>query len=120
MLADAVISGASGLLMVFGAGFLASLLGLPEALLLYAGVSLLPFAVFVSYASTREHLNRAAIWAVMIANALWAAASVALLLSGWITPNFLGTAFIIFQALVVAVFTEIQYLGVRRSNTAVA
>jgi len=120
LLADALISGATGLLMLIGANVLASILGLPEALLRYAGLVLLPYGSLVAYVATREQLRRWAVWAVIIANAIWAVDSIILLLSGWLTPNALGYAFIIFQALVVAAFAEIQYIGLRRSMTTVA
>ncbi len=120
LLADALISGATGLLMLIGANVLASILGLPEALLRYAGLVLLPYGALVAYVATREQLRRWAVWAVIIANAIWAVDSIILLLSGWLTPNALGYAFIIFQALVVAAFAEIQYIGMRRSMTTVA
>jgi glucose uptake protein GlcU len=120
LLADAFISAATGLLMLIGANVLASLLGLPEALLRYAGLVLLPYGALVAYIATREQLRRWAVWAVIIANAIWAVDSIILLLSGWLTPNALGYAFIIFQALVVAAFAEIQYIGLRRSMTTVA
>jgi glucose uptake protein GlcU len=120
LLADALISGATGLLMLIGANVLASLLGLPEALLRYAGLVLLPYAALVAYVATREQLRRWAVWAVIVANAIWAVDSIILLLSGWLTPNALGYAFITFQALIVAAFAEIQYFGLRRSMTTVA
>jgi glucose uptake protein GlcU len=120
LLADALISAATGLLMLIGANVLASILGLPEALLRYAGLVLLPYAALVAYVATREQLRRWAVWAVIVANAIWAVDSIILLLSGWVTPNALGYAFIIFQALVVAAFAEIQYIGLRRSMTTVA
>jgi glucose uptake protein GlcU len=120
LLADALISGATGLLMLIGANVLASLLRLPEALLRYAGLVLLPYGALVAYVATREQLRRWAVWAVIVANAIWAVDSIILLLSGWLTPNAIGYAFIIFQALVVAAFAEIQYIGLRRSVTTVA
>jgi uncharacterized membrane protein YoaK (UPF0700 family) len=115
-----VLTGATGLLLLLGAPFLAGLLELPEVLLRSAGLVLLPFVAFVAYVATREHFHRSAIWTVIGVNALWAAASVALLLSGWVAPNLFGAAFVIFQAVVVAVFAELEYLGVRRSVTSVA
>jgi hypothetical protein len=120
LLADAVITGATGLVMFFGAGVLARLLELPEALLRYAGLALLPFVAYVAYVATREHVHRPAVWAVILLNALWVAASIVLLLSGWVAPNALGVVFVVVQALAVAVFADIQYLGVRRSMTTVA
>jgi hypothetical protein len=47
-------------------------------------------------------------------------ASIELRLSGWVAPNALGVVFVVVQALAVAVFADIQYLGVRRSMTTVA
>jgi hypothetical protein len=120
LLADAVITGTTGLVMFFGASVLASLLELPAALLRYAGLALLPFVAYVAYGATRERVHRSAVWAVILLNALWVAASIVLLLSGWVAPNALGAVFVIVQALAVAVFADIQYLGVRRSMTTVA
>ena len=118
LLADAATSGATGLLMMLGAGAAGELLGVPDALLRYAGLTLLPFAALVALLATRENLWRAGVWAVVVCNALWAADSVLLLLTGWIEPNELGIAFIVAQALVVAVFAELEYLGLRRSDGA--
>jgi hypothetical protein len=120
LLADAAASAATGLLMLFGAGLSEQLLGLPRALLQYAGLSLLPFAAFIAYLATRENLSRTGSWAVIICNAVWAADSILLLLSGWVEPNRLGHAFIIAQALAVAIFAELEYFGLRRVRVAVA
>lgn len=117
LLADAVISGAAGLLMFLGAGLLASLLQLPEALLRYAGLILLPWFAFVAYIATRDSPPRSAVWAVIVINTLWVAGSIVLLLSGWVAPNALGVAFVIAQALVVGILAEMQYFGLRRSRT---
>lgn len=120
LLADAVVSGASGLLMSTAAGFLANLLALPEGLLRYAGLALLPYGALVTWVATRQSLQRPAVWALIVVNALWAIDSIVLLLSGWIQPNALGYAFVVAQALVVALFAEIQYMGLRRSAASVA
>jgi hypothetical protein len=117
LLADALISGATGLLMFLGAGFLTGLLALPEPLLRYAGLALLPFAAFVAFVATRERLNRMLVWDVIILNALWTIGSIVLLVSGWVAPNMLGAAFVIFQAVVVGVFAELQFIGVRRTTS---
>jgi hypothetical protein len=119
LLADALISGATGLLMFLGAGFLTGLLALPEPLLRYAGLALLPFAAFVVFVATRERLNRMLVWDVIILNALWTIGSIVLLVSGWVAPNMLGAAFVIFQAVVVGVFAELQFIGVRRTTAVV-
>jgi glucose uptake protein GlcU len=111
---DAVASGATGLMMIAGAGLVEGLLGLPAALLRGAGIVLMPYVAFVIYAGTRETIARPAVWAIIVANALWAAASAFLLVSGWVAPTALGTAFVIAQAVVVALLGELQYVGLRR------
>lgn len=118
LFADAAASGATGLLMAFAAGPLADLLALPEALLRYAGLALLPFAALVAGLALRETLARPAVWAVIVCNALWAVDCVALAFGGWVEPSGLGLAFILMQALVVAGLAEAQYVGLRRSAAA--
>ena len=120
LLADAVSTGASGLLLVLAAEVLAPMLRLPPALLLYSGVSFLAFAALVGAAAARRSLPRAAAWAIVLYNALWAAASVAFLLSGAARPTALGYAFVLAQAAFVAGMAELQYAGLRRSTTAAA
>ena len=118
LLADAATSGASGLLMTFAAGPLADWLGVPAALLRYAGLSLFPFAALVACLATREAPPRRAVWAVIVLNALWAADSLLLLAGGWVGATAVGYAFIVAQALVVAAFAEAQYVGLRRTPAA--
>ena len=118
LLADAATCLASGLLLALGAGPLESHMGLPAGVSRYAGVGLLPFAAFLAYLATRASLSPAAVWAVIVLNALWTVDSILLLLSGWIEPTGLGNAFVIFQALGVAMFAALEYLGLRKSAVA--
>jgi len=120
LFADAVTSGATGMLMILSAGFLEQLLGVPAALLRYSGFGLLPFAAVVSLVAARTDPSRGAVWAILVLNALWAADSILILLTGWIEPTGLGYAFIIGQALVVAAFAELQYVGLRKFHPTTA
>lgn len=120
LLGDAFASGAMGLLLVAVAAPLAGVLGLPESLLRIAGASLLPFAAIVAWIGTRAEPPRAAVWAVVAYNALWAVESFALLLFGWYAPSALGIAFVVAQAVVVAAFAEMQVFGLRAARTAPA
>jgi hypothetical protein len=115
LLADAIASGATGLLLIVGAGLLESFTNIPVALARDAGLVLIPYVAFVATVGTRENIMRGAVWAIIAANAVWALASVALLVSGWIAPNVLGVIFVAMQAAVVAVFGELQFIGLRWS-----
>ena len=114
LLLDAAASGGSAALLIAGAGLLDALLGLPAALMREAGLILVPFVALVAWVGTREQASRAAVWAIIAANALWVAASLGLLVSGWVAPTALGYAFVIAQAAVVALFAELQYAGLKR------
>jgi hypothetical protein len=114
LILDALASGATALLMIAGAGLVAGLLGLPAALLRGAGLVLLPYVAFVVYTGTRDAISRSAVWLIIVANVAWAAASALLLVSGWVSPTALGYAFVITQAVVVALLGELQYMGLRR------
>jgi hypothetical protein len=116
---DAAASGATALLMIAAASPLGGLLGLPADLLRGAGLVLVPYVALVIYTATRATVSRPAVWSIVVANVLWAAASALLLVSGWVAPNGLGYAFVIGQAAVVALLGELQYMGLaRRAATA--
>jgi hypothetical protein len=118
LLADAAASGATGLMMIAGAGLLEGLLGLPTALMREAGLVLIPYVAFVAYVGTRATISRPAVQATIAMNVLWVAASIGLLMSGYVAPTVLGYAFVIFQAVVVGVFAELQLIGLRRTAAA--
>jgi hypothetical protein len=116
LLADAVTSAACGILMLVGAGFLTGLLGLPPSLLRTSGAILVPYAALVAYLGTRETLPRMVVWAVILGNAVWAVDSLLLLASGWVEPTRAGNVFVVVQALAVAMYAELQFMGLRRSH----
>jgi hypothetical protein len=118
LLADAIFSGASALLLSLGAGALAPLLDLPQALLRETGLFLIAYTALVGWLGTRPSIPRALVAIVVAGNAAWTIASVALLFSGWVTPNLLGEILVAAQAIVVGVFAELQYVGMRRSEVA--
>jgi len=114
LLADAVASAATGLLLALGAQYLTDLLGLPVAIMRYAGMSLLPFAAIVLLVGLRSNPPRAAVLAIVAYNALWAIDSLVLLASGFVNPTMLGAAFVIAQAAAVGAFAMLQWAGLKR------
>jgi hypothetical protein len=117
---DAVFSGVSALLLSFGAGALAPLLSLPEALLRETGLFLIAYAALVGWLGTRQSMPKALVWIVVAGNAAWTVASIALLFSGSVSPNLLGEAFVAMQAIAVGAIAELQVVGLRRSGDALA
>ena len=116
LVADAAISGATGVLLVLAAGVLAQPLAVPESLLRSAGVVLIPFAMYVGLVARRDAVPRASVLAIIGLNVAWVVASLWLVVGGPIQPNVLGYAFIVGQAVAVAVFAEIQYVGLRKAG----
>jgi hypothetical protein len=120
LLADATFSGISALGLTFGAGAFASLLDLPEVLLLETGLFLIVYAILVGWLGTRQAMPKMLVAIVISGNAAWTLASIALLFSGTVTPNLLGEAFVAAQAIATGVLAELQYIGLRRSGGALA
>jgi len=120
LLADAVASGATGLLLIAGADLLTGLLGLPVALMREAGLLLVPYVALVAFVGTREAISRPAVQAIIALNLLWVVGSMGLLMGGWVAPTALGTAFVIAQAVAVGVFAELQFIGLRRQDAVAA
>ena len=119
ILADAIFSGISAVVLTFGAGMLAPLLNLPEALLRETGLFLIAYAALVGWLGTRSSMPKMLVGIVIAGNAAWTLGSIALLFSGAVTPNLLGEAFVAIQAVATGVFAELQYIGLRRSGGAV-
>lgn len=118
--ADAVVSGAMALLLSLAAGTLSRLLALPQPLLLETGLFLIGYAALVGWLGTRNVLPRVLVLIVIGGNGLWTLSSVALLLSGAVAPNALGIAFVLIQATAVGIFAELQFIGLKRSDAALA
>lgn len=115
ILADATFSGASAVLLTLGAGALAPLLNLPEALLRETGLFLIAYATLVGWLGTRQAMPKPLVAIVIAGNAAWTLASIALLFSGEISPNLLGEAFVAAQAIAVGALAELQYTGLREA-----
>ena len=112
---DAAACAATGLLLAFGAGSLSSPLGFPAAFLTGAGLVLLPCAAILAWLASRETLPRLAVLTVIGINLLWVADSILILVARWFSPTGLGIGFVLAQAGAVAVITELEMIGLKRS-----
>jgi len=109
--ATCVIMGAA---LLLGASALSELLAIDGMVLRGAGAVLLPFAAFVFWTASRSAVPTWAVWTIVALNLLWTAESLVMLVAGWLTPNALGVAFVVAQALAVAVIAELEMMAVRR------
>lgn len=116
LLADAATCLATGLLMTAGSSLLADLTHIPAGLLMAAGLSLFPIAALITFVSMRPGTWPFGVWLVIAGNIGWVVGSLYLLVPGVIAPNALGYAFLIVQALAVAVLTELEITGIRRAT----
>lgn len=110
---DALASGALGLLFVAGSIVLDGLLGIPTAALLSLGAFLVVWAAVLRVVSTRAVINHAAVWAVVVLNALWVVDSIAVIAFGWFDLTGVGVALVLAQAGAVAVFIAMQARALR-------
>src|SRR6476620_10515881 len=119
LLADAIFSGVAAVALTLGAGALAPLLNLPEALLRETGLFLIAYTALVGWLATRSTVAKVRILIVIVGNAAWTLGSIALLFSGAVSPNLLGQVFVVVQAVATGVFAELQYVGLRKSGETV-
>ena len=110
---DAATCVATGALLSLDSSPLAPMLGLPAELLFYAGLSLFPIAAFMLWVAMRRDIPRPGVWLVILGNAGWVVGSIALLFAYYTTV--LGLAFVIAQAVVVALLAELEHTGLRRA-----
>jgi hypothetical protein len=111
---DAAVSGAAGLGMLIGAAQLEGLLGIPAQYLWPFGLLFILYAAGLAYGSNRPSINRRFAWTVIILNAIWVVDSLILLASGILPLTGAGWWTILVQALIVADFAIVQYVGLRR------
>jgi hypothetical protein len=113
---DAIGTAATGLLMAAGGSAVDTLTGIPAIAMHIIGAFLVIFAGAVGVLSTRRTINRKAVWAVILVNAVWIIDSVVTLAATVWPVTTPGMIAIIAIAVVVAVFAELEYLGLRRMS----
>ncbi len=113
---DSLASGVMGLGLTFASGPLSPLLGLPQPLLLGLGLVCIGWAGITGWLSRRPTLRRSAVWAVIALNAIWVVESLLVAFGGWVSLTGVGLAFVLTQALAVAIFAEAQWIGLRRAG----
>jgi hypothetical protein len=116
LLADAAISGAAAVAMMAGSAFLPPLLGLPAELLLWAGVAMIPFVAGLALVIRQNQVAAGVIVAIIAINIAWVLASLVVAFGPAFAPTLLGKVFVVAQAATVALFAELQIIGLRRAR----
>lgn len=118
LLIDAAASAATATLLIAGTSLLETWLNIPAVVIREAGLILAPYIAFVVIVATRPQISTRAVWFVIACNAAWTVASFAIL--AFISPNALGTTFVVGQALAVAALGVLQWAALRKSAVSVA
>jgi hypothetical protein len=96
----------AGVLMAAAGAPIAALTELPQLLLFWAGLALLPVAVLFFVMSRMAPLPKPLLWIAVLGNLAWLVASIGVL--AMVPANALGAAFVLAQAAVVAVLTVLE------------
>lgn len=112
---DAVATGAVGVLSLAAGPALDGLLGIPLSLLITVGVFLIAYAAAIWIVATRRRVSRLAAWTAVAINVVYAVDAIVVAAAGWFALSTLGTAFVVFQAVAVALFATAQFYALRRS-----
>jgi hypothetical protein len=111
---DAAVTGANGAAYLLAASLLQDLLGVPSGTLRGLGGFLLAYAAAVALVAARPVVSAVGTLAIVAANALWAAGSIAAVAAGAFDLTGIGTAWVLLQAAVVAGFAAVQLTALHR------
>ena len=118
LLIDAAASAATATLLIAGTSLLETLLAIPATVIREAGLILAPYIALVVFVATRPQISTRSVRLIIACNAAWTAASFAIL--AFISPNGLGVAFVIGQALAVAALGVLQWAALRKGAISIA
>lgn len=112
---DAVAACVSGIALLIAGPLLADTLGIPLGVIWPLGILLIGFAAVVWAVQARPRLDRPAVWAVIATNGAWVATSLLAVALGWLPLTGLGTELVIAQAVLGALLTDLEFVGLRRT-----
>ncbi len=110
---DAITCAAMAALLLLMPGLVAGLTQITPSVLFWAGLILVPVAIFMMVIARSLMPPAWTVQVVIAGNVLWVLASVILPLSGWIAPNALGWTFLLLQAAIVTVFAWLEWTAIQ-------
>jgi hypothetical protein len=116
LLADAIVSGVASAGMIAGSALVAAPFGLPSELLLWAGIACVPFVALIAFVLRGEAAPAGVIVVIIAINIAWVLASLFVAFGPMFAPTLIGKVFVAAQAATVALFAELQIIGLRRAR----
>lgn len=104
---DSATCVAMSALLALASDFISNLTEIPAKVLIYAGLSLIPIAIFMALVSWRRLQQKLLAQVVIAGNIVWVLGSLALL--SMVEPNEFGIVFVLAQAGAVAVFALLEW-----------
>lgn len=117
--ADAASGAATGALQLAVPGVLSAWLGLPAAWITASGALIFAFVALAVYLTTRAAVPRSGLWLLVLGNAAWVVGCLELAFAGPATLTAWGQAYLLVQAVAVAMLAELQWMGLRRASRSV-
>ncbi|MFI9236748.1 hypothetical protein [Streptomyces sp. NPDC053079] len=109
-----------GVVLLAGCKLLSDPLGLPTTWSVPFGIAMLAMAAFIALIVRKDPLPSGLAWAVVVINTLSCAGLLVLACTDVVALTGLGTAFMILAAVVVGLFADVEFFGLRRARTAAA
>ncbi|WP_433290739.1 hypothetical protein ACQPZQ_00160 [Pseudonocardia sp. CA-142604] len=113
---DAAGSGALGVVGLAAALLLTDLLGVTANVLRGTGAFFVAYAVALVVLAAMRTISRPAAWTVVVGNLAWSAGSIVAVVAARESLTALGVGVVLVQAAAVAVFAELQWMGLRRAR----
>jgi len=111
---DSATCALMGALLVSASGLVAGITAIPADLLFWAGLLLFPIAAFMAVLAGTVSVPSLGTYLVIGGNVLWIVASLALPVTGIISPNVFGWILVLGQAVVVAGFVWAEWTAAQR------
>jgi hypothetical protein len=111
---DSATCALMGALSVSASGLVAGVTAIPADLLFWAGLLLFPIAAFMAVLAGTVSVPSLGTYLVIGGNVLWIVASLALPVTGIISPNVFGWILVLGQAVVVAGFVWAEWTAAQR------
>lgn len=117
LLGNSAFSLLTGLICLLDAALLATWTGLqPPLIFTVLGVVLLAFGIEVGWIALRMKEIRLPARIIFALDGAWVAASILVLVGGWLPFTTAGVWIVVIVADVVAVFAVLEYMGLRRAS----